>query len=90
MLLEVGRRQIDLGERGNITVVYSVISEYDNEFMCDMFGVSVRIDESGEEEKLAGITSLAAEAFQLAYFLINGKVTPVTLKDVVSDWIAQL
>ena len=90
MLLEVGRRQIDLGERGYITVVYSVISEYDNEFMCDMFGVSVRIEESGEERKLAGITSLADEAFQLASVLINGKVTPVTLKDVVSDWIARI
>ena len=89
MLLEVGRRRIDLGERGEITVVYSVISEYDSDFMCDMYGVSVRIDESGEEEKLAGITSLADEAFELASVLINGKVTPVTLKDVVNDWIAR-
>ena len=55
-------------------------------FSCEDYGVSVR-EEGGDYVALPGITTSAMRIDELITLLVEHKVGPTTLADVVADWL---
>lgn len=55
-------------------------------FACEDYGVRIR-EEGGSEASLSGITSSAMRIDELLTLLVEHKVGPAALKDVVADWL---
>ncbi len=84
-------------EEGCITLTYSLVSRpvqaegFDAGEMTE-YGIRVEMSGPGERAETAeiqGITCSESEALQLAARIAAGAVTPVTLADVVDDYLAQ-
>ena len=54
---------------------------------CESYGVGIRIEETGEQENVFDITVSQARIESLAELLLEGGVTPCTLRDVIEDWL---
>ena len=55
-------------------------------FSCESYGVKV-VGENGEESSLPDITVSTRRIDELMALLIRNQVSPVTLRDVVEDWL---
>ena len=55
-------------------------------FSCEAYGVMIR-ETGGESAALPDLTVSPARIDELAGLLLRGGVTPVTLRDVVDDWL---
>lgn len=55
-------------------------------FSCENYGVRVA-EEGGEETSIAAITTSAARIDELLTLLVDNRVGPAGLSDVVSDWL---
>lgn len=58
-------------------------------FHCESYGVVVTDDLTGETGRCRHITVNAKEALELLSALAQNAVTPVTLMDVVEDWLGR-
>lgn len=58
-------------------------------FHCESYGIMVREAESGEEAAVRHITVNGSEALALLNAVARLAVSPVTLKDVVEDYLGQ-
>ena len=66
---------------------FVLVGEMDvGNFSCEAYGVMIR-ETGGESAALPGLTVSAARIDELAGLLVRGGVTPVTLRDVVDDWL---
>jgi len=80
-------------ERGNQELlVYQILRENlpDSEGVpgCEMYGVQIKkIGEHEEEKQARGLTSSYSEVKEFVKRLADGLVTPVTLLDIVEDYI---
>ena len=57
------------------------------QFACESYGLRVREQGSGELCVIPNITCSSARIDELCELVTAGRVTPVTLRDVVEDWL---
>ncbi len=57
-----------------------------DKFFCEEFGVAVR-EKSGEESEIRGITCQKQRVEDLLSLLCEHRVSPITLGDVLADWL---
>ena len=55
-------------------------------FCCENYGVRVWEDQ-GEDETIPGITTSASRIDELMTLLVDNRVGPAGLRDVVEDWL---
>ena len=55
-------------------------------FACEDYGVSI-CEEGGDRTAVPGITTNATRIDELITLLVEHKVGPTTLADVVADWL---
>ena len=79
---EYCRKTADLGRYGRRTLVYSLILNEQGGF-----GVSIAIPEFGETETVTDITSDKEKMLSLLDVLATNFVTPVSLRDILEDWL---
>ena len=67
---------------------YSIlIGEMDvGSYACESYGFKVA-EQGGEQASIPNITCSAARIDELSDLLVRNGVTPVTLSDVLSDWL---
>lgn len=58
-------------------------------FHCESYGMIVTDEIVGESAQCRHVTVNAKEALELLNLLVQNAVTPVTLRDVVEDWLGQ-
>lgn len=78
-----------MGERKilNHSAAYYLLTEEIGE-LCVSYGVEITL-ETGEKCRVSGITYSQPGILRLIAALMRGGVTPVSLHDVVDDWILQ-
>lgn len=65
-----------------------IIDEMDvGPYACESYGLQVREQGSGETCRIPHITCSMERIDRLSELVMRGGVTPVTLHDVVSDWL---
>ena len=67
---------------GNLDIRYSLLEERD-----ETAGYGVLVELAGEQAAVPGITPSRSEAVALLGLLARGTVTPVTVMDIVEDWL---
>ena len=82
MRIETARKITDLGKAGQRTLVYYILKEKGS------YGVGISIEESGEESVVRDVTVSEERALRLSDLLATNYVTPVSLRDVVYDWLS--
>lgn len=91
--VEVCRKFTDLGCKEQRTLSYFItvdtVADNISESPLEYFGVSVSIDEISEEASVRGITFSYSRIHHLTDILATNLVTPISLPDVVSDWLDQ-
>lgn len=66
---------------------YLTIDQVDSpNFCCENYGVRIK-EESGEEAAIPAITTSATRIDQLMTLLVDNRVGPSGLADVVADWL---
>lgn len=67
---------------------YSLLIDHieSGHFACEDYGVGIR-EEGGERTAIPGITTSAMRIDELLTLLVEHKVGPATLADVVDDWL---
>ena len=80
-------REIETGtaEVNGITIRYYLVEEPLSDTVFH-YGLRVRGD-NGEEATVLGVTIFPERAVEAAELLCRHAVTPVAVKDVISDWI---
>lgn len=63
---------------------YLIIEQLDSSLVS--FGAAI-VDQTGNEMCVRGITISEAKIMSFLFVLIQAFVTPVTLRDVVDDWL---
>lgn len=58
-------------------------------FHCESYGILVRDPDTGEEATVRHITVNGSEALALLNTVARSAVSPVTLKDMVEDYLGQ-
>ena len=56
-------------------------------FACESYGVKVVCRRDGDLEEIPNITTSISRIDELMDLLVRNLVTPVTLRDVVEDWL---
>ena len=76
--------------QANWFAYYVVVKEttLGDHFSCENYGVRIVNDKGGEESTISNITTSPRRIDELMELLIRGGVTPITLWDVVEDWLA--
>ena len=84
----IGRKQMTGMEGYPLTCTYRLlIRTLPEPADCESYGVGIRIEETGEQENVFDITVSQARIESLAELLLEGGVTPCTLRDVIEDWL---
>ena len=66
---------------------YITIGELDvGKYACESYGVRIE-EQGGMQASVDNITSSIARIDELSELILRNEVTPVTLADVVSDWL---
>ena len=90
MKIEICRKVTDLGKERQRTLVYYLTAEIDAdtyESPVEIFGVGICKLETGEEKIFRDVTSVRSRAEELVDLLATNFVTPVSLEDVICDWL---
>ena len=81
------RTQLDEGGRPRVFCYALLVDEVESgNFFCENYGVRVW-EEGGESMSIPGITTSAMRIDQLLTLLIDNKVGPTSLSEVVADWL---
>ena len=56
-------------------------------FACESYGIRVAQRESGESAAVHNVTCSIQRIDELSQRVLDGQVTPATLRDVVEDWL---
>lgn len=90
MMIEICRKVTDLGKERQRTLVYFLTAEMDTvtyDSPVEIFGVGICKLETGEKKIFRNVTSLRSRAEELVDILATNFVTPVSLEDVICDWL---
>lgn len=89
--MEICRKNIKLNEEKENTVVYYVTIEELSDLPAGMtletYGVGITISESGETEIIPNVTFSKTSILALVELLAAQHVTPVSVGDIVEDWL---
>ena len=89
-IVEICRKITDLGRDTRRTLIYMITAEKysgENQNVPLEFGVGIKILETQESSFVNCITPNMEKITQLADLLASNFVTPISLKDVVYDWL---
>lgn len=90
---EICRKIIDLGKDSQRTIVYYLVISEDDftelEKPVKSYGVAIEVKERNELTAVSKITTRTEKANRLLDLLASNFVTPVSLYDVVYDWLGQ-
>ena len=90
--IEICRKTLDLESGHTVTLIYSItIDEWEypiSGIIHEYYGVSVMISEGAEDACIQCVTLSERKAYTLIDVLAENYVTPVSLYDVVHDWLA--
>jgi len=78
-----------IDERGQLRSYdyYITVDEYcAGQFACESYGICIE-EQGGSRATVRGITSSIPRIDELSRLLVRNAVTPVTLADVISDWL---
>lgn len=80
---------VEDGQGGTHTFDYAVIvNEMDvGAFACESYGLQIRERESGTVSRVPHITTSVSRIDALCERVLAGAVTPLSLEDVVRDWL---
>lgn len=86
--LLIGRReQMDAAGCPVTCDYYVLVRDVLPPVSCESYGVGITALESGEREEVLDLTVRPERIQTLAQLLLQGGVTPCTLRDVVEDWL---
>lgn len=89
--MEVYRKSAILSPEETSTLVYYVVvndlKDFSKNLTYEMYGVGITIIETGETELVSDVTFSKTDILSLLKLLSDNLVTPVTVHDVVSDWL---
>lgn len=89
--IEICRKTSQLNADKESTIIYYItvdqVNDADAGIDLENYGVGVTIAESGETKIIPNITFSKTEILLLAALLATHLVTPVTVGDVVEDWL---
>ena len=88
MEMKIATRQC-ADQRGNphrFHYFLTVDQEETPRFFCENYGVRIA-EESGSDVSIPGITTSAARIDELMALLVDKRVGPAGLADVVADWL---
>lgn len=92
--IEICRKYSELYSDTQSTIVYYItvdeINDVDADIHLETYGVGVTIAETGETKIIPNITFSKTEIYLLATLLSTHLVTPVTVGDIVEDWLGGL
>lgn len=88
ILTQMCSKITDLGRHGQRTLKYYLTTDT-SEDGCVSYGAGIEIDESGENTFVRCITANRNEACSLIDTLATNFVTPVSLGDIVYDWLCR-
>ena len=88
LLVDTCETEISAGQVGQYCY-YILVDEMEvaEGFSCESYGVKVADLARGEAESVPNITVSVSRIDELIDLLIRNLVTPVTLRDVVEDWL---
>lgn len=91
--MEICRKRTNLNTERSFTLIYYVTVDELNEPSSGMelesFGVGVTICENGETGIVPNVTFSRTGVLSLAASLAFHLVTPVTVRDIVEDWLCE-
>lgn len=64
----------------------TINQEETTHLFCENYGVRI-VEECGDDVSIPGITTSAARIDELMTLLVDNRVTPAGLTDVVADWL---
>ncbi len=88
---EISRKEFGMGKAGMETLIYFLVSkrvsipDAGNDML--LYGVGISAERSREEAIVNEVTSDRKRAENLAFLLADNLVTPVSLWDVIYDWV---
>jgi len=89
--IEVCRKRVDLGGDNDTELVYYItvdeILSPNGATILENYGVGIRKSGSDEEDSIRGITADSRKIGLIIDMLSSGTVTPVGLRDVLSDML---
>lgn len=89
--MEICRKGINLGAEEEKTLIYYVtINDLNDDatgIVLESYGVGVTIVESGETAVISNVTLSNTRILELIHVLADHLVTPVTVADIVDDWL---
>jgi len=78
-----------IDERGRLRNYdyFITVEEMDvGRFVCESYGIRIE-EQGGNQAAVHNITASIAKIDELSRLLLRNQVTPITLADVISDWI---
>ena len=86
-LIAYGERTLPTAQNSRVeySILVDEISFMSGQILCEYYGVQVKQDD--KTEQIRYITTSQEAIQELMESLENGIVTPVTLYDVVTDWV---
>jgi hypothetical protein len=89
--MEMYKKNISLSETDVNTVIYFItiddLKDAATGIELETYGVGITINESGETEVISNVTFSKSGILSLVALLASHLVTPVSLSDVVNDWL---
>jgi hypothetical protein len=89
--MEICKKQLQYGENATCTLVYYVtINDLTDEttgIELEAYGVGITNQERGETAVVPNVTFSKTAILELAALLSEHLVTPVTIGEVVEDWL---
>ena len=83
--IEMCRKVMDFGKEGQRTLVYYLIKSERKGKIRTVYGIGVRMQETGEEAVYIDVSSDYKTVCRLLDLAASGYVTPITLGDVIYD-----
>ncbi len=56
-------------------------------YACESYGIRITRQDGGESEAVHNVTCSIARIDELCELVVGSGVTPLTLRDVISDWL---
>lgn len=89
--MEICRKILYLGETREQTLTYYItiddLTDNATGILLESYGVGVTIIESGETSVISNVTFSRTRILELVNKLANHLVTPVSVSDIVDDWL---
>lgn len=89
--MEICKKDLCLGEAREQTLTYYVtindLTDDTTGILLESYGVGVTINESGESSVIPNVTFSRTRILELVNKLADHLVTPVSISDIVDDWL---